>query len=124
MEHAVSEDFERKLIDKLGASEACPHGNRATGDRPADRRKRGLRPLSEMKNETAGQVVSIFERDRKLLEYLNGMGIEPGIFVNVVTANYDATITLKVKDAYVQLGKPAAEKIWIDPSRAAGGKTI
>ena len=113
LEHAVSEDFERKLIDKMGASEACPHGNRPTGDRPEDRRNRGLRPLSEMKDATSGQVVSIFERDRKLLEYLDEVGIRPGTYVDIVSTNYDSTTTLKVDSSYVQLGKPAAEKIWV-----------
>ncbi|HYK16537.1 MAG TPA: metal-dependent transcriptional regulator, partial [Bryobacteraceae bacterium] len=27
LEHAVSEDFERKLAERLGTGEACPHGN-------------------------------------------------------------------------------------------------
>ncbi len=121
LEHAVSEDFERKLLDKLGSSEECPHGNRAIGNRPEDRRTRGLQPLSEMNDETAGQVVSIFERDRKLLEYLNGVGIEPGIFLEVISVNYDATLTLKVNDAHVQIGKLAADKIWVDPVKQIKG---
>ena len=29
LEHAVSADFERRLVEKLGTGEACPHGNRA-----------------------------------------------------------------------------------------------
>src|SRR3954467_1296196 len=47
LEHAVSADFERRLIEKLGVGEACPHGNRALMDKPDDRRRRGLRPLDE-----------------------------------------------------------------------------
>src|SRR5229473_4722255 len=42
LEHAVSADFERRLIEKLGTSEACPHGNRVQRDTPEDRRNRGL----------------------------------------------------------------------------------
>ena len=47
LEHAVSADFERKLVEKLGTGEACPHGNRVGMDTPADRRRRGLKPLDE-----------------------------------------------------------------------------
>src|SRR6202047_4324070 len=47
LEHAVSADFERRLLDKLGTGEACPHGNRALMDKPQDRRRRGLRPLDD-----------------------------------------------------------------------------
>ena len=28
MEHAVSAEFEKKLVEKLGESDECPHGNR------------------------------------------------------------------------------------------------
>ena len=34
LEHAVSADFDRKLLEKLGNGEACPHGNRVGMDRP------------------------------------------------------------------------------------------
>ena len=39
LEHAVSADFERKLIEKLGTGGACPHGNRVGMDTPRDRRR-------------------------------------------------------------------------------------
>jgi len=66
LEHAVSAEFERLLVDKLGNDEACPHGNRTGTDTPGDRRKRGWRPLTEIAQN--GRVVSVFERDRRLLE--------------------------------------------------------
>ena len=81
LEHAVSADFERRLLEKLGTGEACPHGNRVEGDTPQDRRDRGLRPLDEAPAEAESIVVSVFERDRRLLEYLHGLGIHPGAVV-------------------------------------------
>ena len=42
LEHAVSTDFEQKLIEKLGANGVCPHGNVVGADSPAARRERGL----------------------------------------------------------------------------------
>ena len=42
LEHAVSEEFERRLQEKLGAEdEECPHGNRVACDTPEHRRARG-----------------------------------------------------------------------------------
>ena len=35
LEHAVSADFERKLIEKLGTASECPHGNVVGMDSPA-----------------------------------------------------------------------------------------
>ena len=47
LEHAVSADFERKLVEKLGNGGVCPHGNIVGMDSPGERRKRGLKPLDE-----------------------------------------------------------------------------
>jgi len=114
LEHAVSEDFERRLAERLGTGEACPHGNRVERDTPQDRRNRGLRPLDEVPSEADATVVSVFERDRRLLEYLHGLGIHPGAPLRMLGANYDDTLTLRVGDKPVQLGRGAATKIWVE----------
>jgi DtxR family Mn-dependent transcriptional regulator len=83
LEHAVSADFERKLIDKLGTERECPHGNVVGMDSPDQRRKRGLKPLDEARRGDRLVVVSVFERDRKLLDYLDGAVIRPGVRVEI-----------------------------------------
>lgn len=113
LEHAVSADFERHLIEKLGTGENCPHGNRVGMDTPADRRKRGLSPLDEAQPNQTMHVVSVFERDRKLLEYLEGLGVRPGVAVDVIARNYDETVTLRVDGKSLQLGRPVASKVWV-----------
>lgn len=112
LEHAVSGEFERKLQEKLGTGEACPHGNRVGYDTPEAKRQRGWRPLDEFEPEAAATVVSVFERDRKLLEYLHGLGIHPGAELQVLARNYDDTITLEIGGRSIPLGKSAAGKIW------------
>jgi DtxR family Mn-dependent transcriptional regulator len=123
LEHAVSADFERCLAERLGTGEACPHGNRVERDTPQDRRDRGLRPLDEISSQTEATVVSVFERDRRLLEYLNGLGIYPGGVVRMIATNYDETLTLRIDGKPVQLGRGAASKVWVavraTPSLAA-----
>ncbi len=116
LEHAVSEDFERKLVEKLGTGEACPHGNRVMKDTPKQRRRRGWRTLSEMEEGDEAAVASVFERDRRLLELLNGLGIQPGAAVRMVERNYDETYTLKVAGEKVKVGKAAAERVWVAPA--------
>src|SRR5580692_12577964 len=61
LEHAVSADFERKLVERLGSSHACPHGNIVGMDSPAARRQRGLKPLEEASPGERLLVVSLFE---------------------------------------------------------------
>jgi DtxR family transcriptional regulator, Mn-dependent transcriptional regulator len=118
MEHAVSADFEDRLRQKLGEDESCPHGNRVGMDRPQDRRERGWKPLDEISERGMAQVTSVFERDRRLLEYLDGLGIRPGVKLKMVSRNYDETLTLKVGGKSVQLGRPAATKVWITQAPA------
>jgi DtxR family Mn-dependent transcriptional regulator len=96
LEHAVSADFERKLIEKLGTSGPCPHGNEVGLDSPAVRRERGLKTLEEAAPEEMVTVVSVFERDRKLLEYLDQAGIRPGVEVRVGEMRIDRAAAAKV----------------------------
>ena len=114
LEHAVSADFERRLLEKLGTGEACPHGNRVERDTPVDRRNRGWKPLDEAPSQVDATVVSVFERDRRLLEYLNGIGIHPGAVVRMTASNYDETLSLKIDGKPVQLGRSAAAKVWVE----------
>jgi len=114
LEHAVSEDFERRLMDKLGVGD-CPHGNRVELDRPDDRRRRGLLPLDELPPESRATVVSVFERDRRLLEYLDSLDIRPGSGVVMLNRNYDDTLTLQTAERVVSLGRAAAGRVWVKP---------
>jgi Fe2+ transport system protein FeoA len=55
----------------------------------------------------------VFERDRKLLEYLDGLGIRPGARLSVAALNYDETLGLRMQRKSVQLGRAAAAKVWV-----------
>jgi DtxR family Mn-dependent transcriptional regulator len=84
-------------------------------DTPQDRRNRGWRPLDEVPSSSGAVVVSVFERDRRLLEYLHGIGIRPGAAVKMLATNYDDTLTLGIDGKPVQLGRAAAAKVWVGP---------
>jgi DtxR family transcriptional regulator, Mn-dependent transcriptional regulator len=113
LEHAVSPAFEAKLVAKLGHREVCPHGNGLTVRSESERRKHGLRLLSEAESEGRYRVNSVYERDRKLLEFFEREGIRPGTLLSVQSQNYDGTITLAIGKGQVRLGLPAARKIWV-----------
>src|SRR6202044_217571 len=70
LEHAVSPDFEARLLAKLGAGVACPHGNLSELESPESRRRRGLLLLAQAEPGQNFQVSGIYERDRRLLEFL------------------------------------------------------
>ncbi|HWC98202.1 MAG TPA: metal-dependent transcriptional regulator [Candidatus Sulfopaludibacter sp.] len=111
MEHAVSADFERKLSEKLGAGGVCPHGNMVGMDSPHDRRLRGLKPLEEAHGSERLTVVSVFERDRRLLEFLDGEGIRPGVSFDVLSAG--ESLELEAGGRAVKIDRAIAAKIWV-----------
>jgi DtxR family Mn-dependent transcriptional regulator len=116
LEHAVSPAFEQKLIEKLGHKDNCPHGNGLIMRSPAERRKRGQTLLSEIEPGAKHTVASVYERDRKLLEFFATEGICPGARIAVEARNYDGTISLLIGKRHVRLGASAAEKVWVNKS--------
>ena len=114
LEHAVSPAFEKKLVEKLGDNDICPHGNSLALRSPAERRKKGQRLLSEAEEGLQYRVASVYERDRKLLDFFEGEGIRPGTRLTVQSRNYDGTVSLAVEKRTIRLGAPAAERIWVE----------
>jgi DtxR family Mn-dependent transcriptional regulator len=116
LEHAVSADFEAKLVARLGANGLCPHGNDIRADSAAERRSRGLVLLRELKPGARATIESLFERDRALLEYFEERGLRPGVKVRVTHLNPDETIQLETGESAALLGASAAAKIWVRPT--------
>ena len=115
LEHAVSPAFEAKLKEKLGEGGACPHGNQVLPESPAERKQRGETPLSEAQEGLRYVVVSLHERDHKLLLFLHHNGIGPGQSLRVLRQNYDQTVSIELPAGTTILGHPAAEAVWLRP---------
>jgi DtxR family Mn-dependent transcriptional regulator len=113
LEHAVSPDFEAKLLARLGRAGACPHGNLSEMESPASRRRRGLLLLAHAEAGKHYVVSGIYERDRRLLEFLEDRGVRPGARLHVSRRNYDQTLTLATDAGSVALGPSAAERVWV-----------
>ena len=117
LEHAVSADFEARLVKRLGRRRPCPHGNGFLPETPARRRRRGLEPLAEAEVGGSYRVNSTYERDRRLLEFLEDRGIRPGARLRVLARNYDQTVTLHTSAGTVTLGGPATVHVWLAAER-------
>jgi DtxR family Mn-dependent transcriptional regulator len=113
LEHAVSPAFEKRLVKMFGHRETCPHGNGLAVMSPEQRRKKGQRLLSDAEMGSKYRVCSVYERDRKLLDFLEERGIRPGTRLKVESQNYDGTAILKVERKRIALGSPVAERIWV-----------
>src|SRR2546425_2416802 len=123
LEHAVSTDFEAKLLARLGRGGACPHGNLSELESPSSRRRRGLLLLSDAEAGGSYLVSGIYERDRRLLEFLERRGIRPGAHVRVSGQNYDHTLTLDTDAGTVALGASAAERVWVTAADRRSGRS-
>jgi DtxR family Mn-dependent transcriptional regulator len=119
LEHAVSPDFEAKLLARLGRGGACPHGNLSELESPSSRRHRGLVLLTEAQLGKNYVVSGIYERDRQLLEFLETRAIRPGAKLRVAGRNYDQTLNLSTAAGNIALGGAAAEKVWVIPESRA-----
>jgi DtxR family transcriptional regulator, Mn-dependent transcriptional regulator len=113
LEHAVSPDFEAKLLAKLGKGGICPHGNLSEMESPTSRRHRGLLLLADAPPGSSYSVSGIYERDRRLLEFLEARGIRPGSKLRLLERNYDQTLTLSTSSGNISLGRAAAERVWV-----------
>lgn len=120
LEHAVSEDFEARLVAVLGDAKPCPHGSLVESDSPDERRKRGWVRLDQVAAPGEFVVASVFERDRRLLEFLDRLALRPGQEFRWVERLYDETTALEVEGVKVQLGPLATRRIWVVPNKAAG----
>jgi DtxR family Mn-dependent transcriptional regulator len=72
-------------------------------------------PLSEAEGGRRYTVVSLHERDPKLLLFLHQTGIGPGQSLRVLSHNYDQTVSIEMPTGNSILGRPAAEAVWLRP---------
>jgi len=97
---------------KLGEGGACPHGNQVLPENPAERKKRGEIQLSDAVEGRRYTVISLHERDPKLLLFLHSNGIGPGQSLRVVSQNYDKTVSIEL---------PAGIRSWAIRRRRRSG---
>src|SRR6202051_4757369 len=96
LEHAVSPDFDARLLAKLGHGMACPHANLTELESPASRRRRGLLLLAQAEPGQQVEVSGIYERDRQLLEILEKRGIRHGAELSLNLSSFSRVDCLKL----------------------------
>ena len=115
LEHAISPEVEALLLKRFSDKKSCPHGVPIRGG-IAQLRKQGAVPLSDLQARDEAEVVCVYEKDEKFLEFLDGLRLRPGATLNVQRKEYDETMTLRAAGRTIHLGKPATSRIWVRPS--------
>lgn len=116
LEHGISPEVERLLIERFGTSGSCPHGLPMAGGLE-DLRRAGAVSLSDAAVPSTVQIVSVYEKDAGFLKFLDSLRLRPGARVRVQRREYDETMTLQVGGNRVHLGKPATTRIWVRATR-------
>lgn len=117
LEHAISPLVEERIVAVLGDPETCPHGYPI----PSENGRVDC-PLSETlitlePGETA-TVVSLPERDRKLIGYLTELGLYPGVEITLEeVAPFNGPLFITVNGERQAIGREAAEGVRVRSRR-------
>jgi Mn-dependent DtxR family transcriptional regulator len=121
LEHGISPEVEALLLARFGAESTCPHGVPLVGGLAKLRRKMGAVQLSEAGVGESAEILCVYEKDPRFLEFLSGLHLRPGARIRVRGREYDETMTLTVygersrtvAGRKIHLGKPATSRIWV-----------
>ncbi len=118
LSHAFSTEVVERLSEIMGEPRTCPHGNPIPGNWPRPEFS-GLR-LDDAPQGVDLQVERVVEHaevDAKLLRYLWGHGVVPGVHLTLLDKVSGAgTVTVELNGQVVSLGISAASKVQVRPS--------
>jgi DtxR family transcriptional regulator, iron-dependent repressor len=112
LEHAISPEVEELLLKRFADKKSCPHGVPVRGG-IAKLRKQGAVLLSDLRDSEKGEILCVYEKDGRFLEFLEGLNLRPETRVEVKRREYDETMTLRAAGRTMHLGKPATSRIWV-----------
>ncbi|CAG0977844.1 partial Iron-dependent repressor IdeR, partial [Methanosarcinales archaeon] len=113
LEHDISSEMEEKIEEKLGNPKTCPHGY-PIPDKDGFIVQDNTVKLSELKANEKGVIISVFEENSEMLQYMGSLGLYPEIEVKIKSvAPFGGPILIKVTGSEISVGKELAEKIMV-----------
>ncbi len=116
LEHGISAEVAALLLKRFGRDSRCPHGVPILGGMTRLRRETGALRLSEAEAGHSYEVLRIYEKDPKFLEFIDQRKLRPAARLRLHRREYDETLAVSVGGsgtARIHLGKPATERIWV-----------
>jgi DtxR family transcriptional regulator, Mn-dependent transcriptional regulator len=116
LEHGMSHEVVDLLLKRFGRDSRCPHGVPLLGGMAKLRRKFGTVRLSEADVGHSYEVMRVYEKDPKFLDFLENFALRPGARLRIHQREYDQTMALGVvghRSQRIYVGKPATERIWV-----------
>jgi DtxR family transcriptional regulator, Mn-dependent transcriptional regulator len=121
LEHGISPEVAELLLKRFGRESRCPHGVPLVGGMAKLRKKFGAVRLSDAEAGGVYEVLRVYEKDPKFLEFLGGLDLQPGTRLRVHRREYDETMELSVSGRRarpIHLGKPATQRVWVRKATA------
>jgi DtxR family Mn-dependent transcriptional regulator len=114
LEHVISEGFERRIAAAMGHPLRDPHGELI----PTADLKMPLvdsTPLSALRKNQTGKILSIKGAEADLLRYLDELGLKPGAHFEVKEYSpFDHNLTIKIGRKSAVLGLNITNKIFVE----------
>lgn len=113
LEHDISPEMEEKIAKKLGNPKTCPHGYPIPDERGIVAHNNTVK-LSELAAGDMAAIVSVFEENPEMLQYMGSLGIYPEAEVEIKSvAPFGGPILIRVAGSEKSVGKELAEKILV-----------
>jgi DtxR family Mn-dependent transcriptional regulator len=112
VEHVMTANMERRLLNALGDVTTCPHGNPIPGLGALAPDEFPLADAHAGDELVIQRITEEAEEDPHLMKYLQEHGVEPGARMAVLeAADFNATVVLEGPHGPVSLGFGVASKI-------------
>ncbi len=113
-EHVIDDEVEGYLAEALDYPTTCPHGNPLAGVTP------GGQPLAALNPGEGGTLHCILDESAPVLEYLAGLGLRPGVAVEVrEAAPFGGPLTVAVAGRLHALARDMARRLLVAPREVA-----
>lgn len=118
LEHAISEEVERRLSVLLDHPATCPHGAPIPGNFPpgGDADWRRLNSFGVGDRGVVVRISEAVEEDTETLRYCDHKNIRPGAVFQVVEIGPDGIRTLATEGGSVVVSGPLADHIYATPT--------
>jgi DtxR family Mn-dependent transcriptional regulator len=123
LEHALSDQVEASLTERLGRPLTCPHGRPIPYDSLTETQEATL-TLADLGQGESGTVSHVPEDSPELLRFLASLDLVPGVLVSVADIQpFDGPVTLLVGERRHMVGRELARNVfvWSESDDVIGG---
>jgi DtxR family Mn-dependent transcriptional regulator len=122
LEHAISAESEKALLEELGHPQTCPHGNPLPGSEAAVEAWVPLLKAQAGEKVTIRRIHELAEQNVELMAFLESRDVVPGQTATIrEILPFNQTITLEIGSKTATLSFISARNVFVEPSSAGKG---